>query len=115
MSEVVRVHSVSELDELLEASKEAPVLLFKHSLTCPISAAAFREYESFVGSRAADDAAVFRLVEVQKARELSNEIASRSGVRHESPQALLLRGGKVVWHASHWSIKASALQEALAS
>jgi monothiol bacilliredoxin len=36
-------------------------------------------------------------------------------VRHESPQALLLAGGEVVWHASHGSIRAEALASALES
>ncbi|MEM7357326.1 MAG: monothiol bacilliredoxin BrxC family protein [Acidobacteriota bacterium] len=51
---------------------------------------------------------------MQNARDVSNEIAQRTGVKHESPQALLMRDGTVTWHASHWSIQAEALQEALA-
>ena len=113
MSEYSRVESVSEIDALVEKSQETPVMLFKHSLTCPISGAALRQYQSFLDDRPEDEAAVYTLVEVQNARDVSNEIARRTGVRHESPQALLLRGGKVAWHASHWSIKAEALASAV--
>ena len=89
------------------------MLLFKHSLTCPISTAAFKQYQQFLQDRPDDDGAVYTLVEIQNARDVSNEIASRTGVRHESPQALVLRDGKVTWHASHWSIQAGDLATAV--
>ncbi len=113
MPDYSRVESVSELDELIARSLETPVLLFKHSLTCPISGAALRQYQRFLDDRPDGDATVYRLIEVQNAREVSNEVAARTGVRHESPQALLLRGGEVAWHASHWSIEADALASAV--
>ena len=53
------------------------------------------------------------LVIVQRARELSQEIARRTGVRHESPQALVVRNGEVVWNASHYDITADAVRAAL--
>ena len=115
MSEYSRLDSMSELDRLIETSQETPVLLFKHSLTCPISGAAFRQYESFLADRPNDDSTIYTLLEVQNAREVSTEIARRTGVRHESPQALLLRGGEVTWHASHGSIRADALASAIES
>ncbi len=113
MSDYSLLESVSEIDSLIARSQETPVLLFKHSLTCPISSAALRQYQQFLQDRPDGDATVYTLVEIQKAREVSSEIAQRTGVRHESPQALLLRGGEVAWHASHWSIKAGALASAV--
>jgi bacillithiol system protein YtxJ len=53
------------------------------------------------------------LVEVQRARALSNEIAHRLGVRHESPQIIIVRNGQVVWDASHFSITADAVTDAV--
>ncbi|HYN86863.1 MAG TPA: bacillithiol system redox-active protein YtxJ [Pyrinomonadaceae bacterium] len=99
------VADAGALDGLVERSHEAPVLVFKHSTTCPISAAAYREM-SQVGAAVA-------LVVVQQARQLSNEIAQRTGVAHESPQALVLRNGKVVWSASHWRVTADEVERAL--
>jgi bacillithiol system protein YtxJ len=113
MAEYNRLTSVAELDPLFADSGERPVLFFKHSLTCPISGAAFREYERFLEEQPEGGDTVFTLVEVQNAREVSNAIAERTGVRHESPQALLLRDGEVTWHASHWSIKANELAGAV--
>ena len=107
-----RLQRTDEVAELLQTSKDQPVLFFKHSLTCPISLAAFREYESFLADRS-EDGILYTLVEIQNARDVSNEIAAQTEVRHESPQAILLRQGEVAWHASHWKIKSDALASAV--
>ncbi|MCA1626452.1 MAG: bacillithiol system redox-active protein YtxJ [Acidobacteria bacterium] len=86
------------LEALIERSREAPVVLFKHSLTCPISAFAYGEMSRL----ALDVAEATVLVVIQRARAVSNEIAARTGVRHESPQAIILRNGTAVWTASHY-------------
>lgn len=111
MATIRRIEHVSELDGLLNGENRQPVWIFKHSLTCPISAAAWMEFQSFAGGQP-EDGAVYVLIEVQRARQVSNEVASRTGVRHQSPQAILLRGGAVAWHASHWSIDTASLQRA---
>lgn len=101
----VKVTDIQAFNELAANSQERPVVIFKHSLTCPISAAAYEQMAEFEGEVA--------LVEVQRARELSNEIEKRLGVAHESPQAIVLRNGKVVWNASHFKITAAAVAEAV--
>ncbi len=113
MSAYTLVESTSEVERLIAESETTPVLFFKHSLTCPISSRAFGEYQSFLAERPEDDATVYTLVEIQNARPVSQEIAERTGVRHESPQALLVRGGEVAWDASHYSIRADALAAAV--
>ena len=106
MSDLTRVSDIAELDGWMERSRGEPVWLFKHSLTCPISATALREYQEFADGAAGGCA----VIEVQTARDVSTELARRTGVRHESPQALLLRDGEAVWHASHWRIRADSLR-----
>ena len=113
MAEYSRLQSVSEIDGLIAKSSHTPVLVFKHSLTCPISGAALRQYQSFLEDRPESDETVYTLIEVQNAREVSTEIARRTGVRHESPQALLMRDGEVTWHASHGSIRSGSLRAAI--
>ena len=100
----VRVSDIKALEELTARSKEAPVVIFKHSSTCAISATAYGEMARVTGDVA--------LVEVQSARTLSREIEARTGIEHESPQVIILRNGKAVWHASHWKIKADAVEQA---
>jgi bacillithiol system protein YtxJ len=55
------------------------------------------------------------LVEVQSARSVSKEIATRVGIAHESPQVIVLRRGKAVWNASHFQIKANVVTAAVQS
>jgi bacillithiol system protein YtxJ len=94
----VTLGDARELEQLFARSHREPVLVFKHSTTCPISAAAYQQMQGVEREVA--------LVVVQKARDLSREIETRTGVRHESPQALILRDGAAVWSASHWNITA---------
>lgn len=96
---------ISALDELLARSQTTPVVVFKHSLTCSISASVYKDMADYAGDVA--------LVVVQRARALSDEIAARTGVRHESPQALVLRHGRAVWHASHYDITPEDVQRAV--
>jgi bacillithiol system protein YtxJ len=89
------------LEELFKLSHSQPVVLFKHSMTCPISSAAYQEMMQYGGDVA--------LLVVQRARELSRAVETRTGVRHESPQAIVLRDGNVVWNASHWRVRAEEI------
>jgi bacillithiol system protein YtxJ len=110
---LVELRSIHDLNEALQESYERPVLLFKHSLTCPISTCALNQLESHLSK--ADTEARYRLIRIQKAYDVSNEVASRLRVVHESPQAILVRDGREVWNASHYDITASSLEEAISS
>jgi bacillithiol system protein YtxJ len=100
-----KIADAEALEEVLARSNDAPVILFKHSTTCPISSAAYKQM-----SEVKTDVS---LVVVQSAREVSSEIASRTGVRHESPQAIVVRNGAAVWSASHFDITAKAVEQAV--
>ena len=99
------VSDSTELENLFNLSHERPVLLFKHSLTCPISGAAYQEMSGFEGD--------VSLIVVQRSRDVSREVEQLTGIRHESPQAIILRNGQAVWNASHWRITRRAVEEAL--
>jgi thioredoxin 1 len=102
--------AVSEAEKLLGATE--PMVVFKHSATCSISIDVKRQYDAFV---AAHPQVSTRLVVVQAERPLSNALEQVTQVRHESPQALLVRDGRVLWHASHRRITAASLAQALQS
>jgi bacillithiol system protein YtxJ len=99
------VTNAQALEELFALSHTQPVILFKHSTTCPISAAAYRQMSHYEGE--------VSLVVVQSERDISSRIETETGVRHESPQAIILRNGQAVWSASHWNITADAVKSAL--
>ncbi|KIL43881.1 hypothetical protein KP78_37050 [Jeotgalibacillus soli] len=102
-----KIHSIDQFKEL--ASSEESFFFLKHSLTCPISAAAYQEFEGFVNN---GNAKGYYLA-VQDSRELSSHIAETFNVRHESPQAFFIQNGKPVWHASHSKISEESLQSQL--
>ena len=97
----------SALESLMTDSKQKPVIVFKHSNACSISARAYREMEKVE--------AEVNLLVVQSAREVSRELANLTGVRHETPQVIVLRDGKAVWNASHFDVQAGAVAEAVES
>ena len=102
---------IDELEAAIEESRERPVLLFKHSRTCGISMEALDELRAHVDDSTAE--AAYKLITVQSHRQLANEAASRLGVRHETPQAILLRDGRPVWTASHFRITKEQIREEL--
>jgi bacillithiol system protein YtxJ len=104
-NQLVRIIDKQSFEELANDSRERPVVIFKHSLTCPISSAAYEQMEAYPGKVA--------LVEVQRARELSTEIENRLGVPHESPQVIVLSKGQVAWNASHFKITTDAVSAAV--
>jgi bacillithiol system protein YtxJ len=100
---MMRLTSWQELDEAL---KESFVVFFKHSPRCPVSRTALREVENFAAGNA--DIPVF-LIDVVEYRDLSRDLAERTGVRHESPQVVIWREGAAAWHASHYRIRQEGL------
>ena len=108
------LRDIHELDELLSQSTTRPLLLFKHSYSCGISAEALDELVEHLNSEEVE-AARYAMVTVQTHRDISNAVATRLGVRHETPQALLIRDGRVVWAASHFRVTAKSVRAALSA
>ncbi|MGB3617568.1 MAG: bacillithiol system redox-active protein YtxJ [Catalinimonas sp.] len=95
--------STDTLAELTATSNDRPVLIYKHSTRCPISAAALGriEHQWDAGDPPALDPYYLDLI---AHRDVSGAVTETYGIPHESPQALLLHGGKVVFHSSHSAI-----------
>jgi bacillithiol system protein YtxJ len=102
--------SEADVDALLTAP--GPTWLMKHSTACSISGAALDEVSRFLDQHPDHQAGV---VVVQSHRPLSNHVSQRLKFVHQSPQLFLLKDGKVVWSATHWSITADAMSVAAAS
>ena len=107
----VKLTSLSQLDELIAASEEKPVLLFKHSTACNISAMMLSRFEK--NWHADADACTCVYLDLRAHRDVSNAIAEKTGVWHESPQAILLKNRQAVYDASHGDIDAPYIQTLL--
>lgn len=97
---LTRIDQLAAIDTL---SNDKPVLLLKHSTQCSLSAAALDRLEE--AWTTADDAArtAFYL-DLLSYRAVSNAIAEHYGIEHESPQVLVIRNGRCVYHTSHRAI-----------
>lgn len=115
---LIHLHDVDELDRLLSESHTRPLLVFKHSFSCGTSAEALDELVEHLNADLESSWGPdprYAIVTVQTHREVSNAVAARLGVRHETPQALLIRNGRVVWAASHFRVTAEAVKKALSA
>jgi bacillithiol system protein YtxJ len=101
----ITVHTEKKLNELFEESNKKPIVLFKHSITCPISTDACNQMAIVEGD--------VNIVIVQTSRSISNAIAERTNVHHQSPQAIVLRNGVSIFNASHYAITADELEGVL--
>ena len=108
-----QLSDTTELEAAIAESCERPVLLFKHSRTCGVSCEALDELRAHVEDGVLR--AVYKMITVQSHRSLAHEAAARLGVRHETPQAILLRDGRAVWNASHFRITKRQLDAAVKS
>lgn len=113
------VNRIEELESLLTQSGSRPLLLFKHSGSCGISAEALDELVGHLDTPGDISghpvSPLYAMVTVQTHREVSNAVAARLGVRHETPQALLVRDGQVIWSASHFRVTAAAVAAAISA
>jgi bacillithiol system protein YtxJ len=113
MSNLSHLEDLEALDDAIEQSRTRPVLLFKHSRNCGVSFEALEELLAHLEN--ADASAAYAIVTVQSHRHVSDQAAERLGVRHETPQAILVRDGRPIWKASHWNITADAIGRQLST
>jgi len=98
---------LGQIEEIIALSEQMPVVIFKHSTRCSISRMALKNFENEYDL--GENVAAYFL-DLISFREVSNEIASRFNVVHQSPQLLLIVGGKSVYDVSHSSIDAQELK-----
>lgn len=96
--------SVNVLADLEAAAAAGPAIVYLHDPWCPVSARAKRELARVGGE--------MLLVDVNAHPNLSREVEAWTGVRHESPQVIVLAGGKPVWDGSHYAITRDAVSRA---
>jgi bacillithiol system protein YtxJ len=106
-SPFIPIVEADALTQLVTDSAQTPVLLFKHDPFCGISTAAERELARLPGP--------VHVVDVARHRDLARQVTERTGVRHESPQVVVLRDGVAVWSASHRAIRTETVRQVLAA
>lgn len=99
---------ITQLDSIVEESASTPVVIFKHSTRCSISRMALKNFEREYNLDKSEATPYF--LDLLEHRDISNEIAQKFQVIHQSPQLLLIKNGKSVYDASHSEIDAEVLK-----
>ena len=107
-----KLQDQAQLDAIKQESAQQPVLIFKHSTRCSISAAALSRMELNW-----DDSVGIKpyYLDLIAFRPLSNEVAETFDVTHQSPQTLLIQNGECVYDASHFDISFDSLKQQVVS
>lgn len=99
---------MDQLDEIVDQSKTKPVVIFKHSTRCGVSRGVLKIFERKYSL--SDDQIKLYFLDLLANRDISNEIAARFKVHHESPQMIVIKNGEVVYQNSHNDIDAKDLE-----
>ncbi len=94
-----QLSELSQLDTIVENSATRTQVIFKHSTRCGISRAVLKQFEKKV----IEDADLYYL-DLLSYRAISNELAQKFNVIHQSPQLLVIKDGKVTAHDSHYDL-----------
>lgn len=107
----VEITSTNQLNELLHNVGEKPILLFKHSTRCSISGMALNSLErNWTSGKELCD---LYFIDLLKNRDVSNLTAELTGIVHQSPQAIVIKGKEIIYDASHNSIDARRIESLL--
>jgi bacillithiol system protein YtxJ len=98
--------SIHQFEEIIASSNDMPILIFKHSTRCSISRFALKQFENDFDSY---HKVTPYFLDLLQYREVSNEVALRFKVVHQSPQLIVVSGGSCVYHTSHSDINASEI------
>ena len=97
----IPLEAMDQLEAIAEKSNGRPQVIFKHSNTCGISRMVLNMFE---GSYDMDLDIDLYFLTIQNHRDISNRIAEKFDVLHESPQLLVIKNGEVTFHTSHGAI-----------
>lgn len=106
----IRIEAQGQLQEVDAISEKHYAIIYKHSTRCGISSASLRRLEEEYQT-SPDTGIVHYFLDILKFREISSAIAERYGVKHESPQILLIRNGQCVYHRSHQAISYDSVRK----
>lgn len=103
----IELTDLGQLNEIMDLSHQQPVIIFKHSTRCSISRMALKQFENEYDL---EGSVTPYFLDLLNHRDISNEIATRFEVYHQSPQLLLIKEGKSIYDASHSDIDAVELK-----
>ncbi len=104
----IKLDHRTQVKDLLDISQQRPIIIFKHSTRCGISAAVKAHLAKEWNFSQKE--LPFYYLDLITYRALSNEIAETLNIWHQSPQIILIYKGEVVFHTSHHAIDIHKIQ-----
>lgn len=108
----IPLEDLKQLSEISSESHAHPVIIYKHSTRCSISRAALDRLNRQWDHAETGNAKRY-VLDLLAYRDISNQIADTFAVEHESPQVLIIRGGKSIADMSHFAIDFDAVKKHL--
>ncbi len=105
----IHLEQLSELNTIEQLSRQKAVVIFKHSTRCSISKMALKQFENEYSIESSNAQLYF--LDLLAHRDISNEIASRFHIVHQSPQLLLIKNESCFYNASHEDISALEIKK----
>jgi bacillithiol system protein YtxJ len=106
----VEITDTDAIERIIHQSNRQPQIIFKHSTRCGTSSRAYKELDNITDDLASLQVEI-NYLDVIKSRNVSRMMADQLGVKHQSPQIILVQNNRVVWHASHYEITAGKIIE----
>jgi bacillithiol system protein YtxJ len=103
----IQLTQIETLEAIAEDSSNQTIAILKHSTSCGISKMVLRQFEQNFNS--GPDSVKLYLLDLLSYRDISNKIATRFNVPHQSPQLIVVKDGKAVYDASHGEIDVEKL------
>jgi len=103
------IENEDDLTKAIEKSYSNKIAIFKHSTSCFISKTVLRNFEKEIEN--IDQKVELYYLDLLAHRAISNKIAEDLGIRHESPQLIVIENGKVIGNASHQDISVSQITQ----
>lgn len=101
----------AQVESILVTSQNKPALIFKHSTRCSISAKSLAGFEK--NWKMNDEDCDLYFLDLLTFRAVSNKVAERSGVAHQSPQVIVIYEGQAVYSSSHQAISAKEIRKVI--
>lgn len=110
---MISIDSIQSCEDFIQQSQQEPIVIFKHSTRCPISSGANEEMQ-ILTEDFQDKPVKFGRILVVEHRDVSLYCADRLGIKHESPQVIMIKNNEVMFNDSHHRIRYDQLEPILA-
>ena len=105
-----KIETKEDFEKVLELSKQYPITIFKHSIMCGVSSTVFADMKA---NKTVFNSKNFFLLVIQETGDLKLHIAETLSVKHESPQAIVVKDAQAVYYANHYEINPEIIQSQL--